>query len=132
MESEALRNLRTMRQIRTGTDLARDQKLRTTNSLSKTKEEVEHLQSLSDRRVGQILAKERKRFAAQEAAIEKSRRRVLRSREKLAATINRNRALTELRHELQQRTLGGERPYSHRPKSHQLHAEYLKQMELRY
>ncbi len=101
MVSETLRNIRTMRQIKTSLDLARSQKPKTTNSLSKTKDEVEYLLSLTDRRAGQILAKERKRFAAQEAAIDKSRQRVLRSRERLAVTINRNRALNKLRHELQ-------------------------------
>jgi hypothetical protein len=131
MESEALRNLRTMRQIRTGTDLVRDQKLRTTNSLSRTKEGVEYLQSLSDPRVGQILSKERKRFSTQEAGIEKSRRRLLRSRKKLAVTINRNRALTDLRHELQ-RTRWERRepvPAINEPSTVR---RYPKQMELRY
>jgi uncharacterized Fe-S radical SAM superfamily protein PflX len=131
MESEALRNLRTMRQIRTGTGLARGQKLRTTNSLSKTKEEVEHLQSLSDPRVGLILAEERKRFAAQEAAIEKSRRRVLKSREKLAVTINKNCALTELRHKLQRTRWEGRDPVPTTKQPSTAH-QYLKQMELRY
>jgi hypothetical protein len=131
MESEALRNLRTMRQIRTGTDLARDQKLRATNSLSKTKEEVEHLESLSDRGVAQILAKERKRFTAQEATIEKSRQRLLRSRKRLAITINRNRALTELRHELQRTRWEGRDPVP-TTKEPSTARRYLKQMELRY
>jgi hypothetical protein len=101
MQSEALRNIRTMRQIKTGHDLARSQKVRTTNSLSRTEEETAHLLSLTDRRIEQTLAKETKRFAAVEASIEKSRGRVLKAREKLAATINRNRALTELRYQLQ-------------------------------
>lgn len=110
MVSETLRNIRTMRQVKTSLDLARSQKLKTTNSLSKTKDEVESLLSLIDRRAGQILAKERKRFAAQEAAIDKSRQRVLRSRERLAVTINRNRALNELRHELQRARWEGRNP----------------------
>jgi len=131
MESEALRNLRTMRQIRTGTDLARNWKLRTTNSLSKTKEEVEYLQSLSARGVAQILAKERKRFATQEAVIEKSRRRVLRSREKLAVTINKNRALTELRHELQRARWEGRNSILLK-KEPLTEGRNLRQMELRY
>jgi hypothetical protein len=130
MESEALRNLRTMRQIRTGTDLARDQKLRATNSLSKTKEEVEHLESLSDRGVAQILAKERKRFTAQEATIEKSRQRLLRSRKRLAITINRNRALTELRHELQRTRWEGRDPVP-TTKEPSTARRYLKHMDLR-
>jgi hypothetical protein len=101
MQSEALRNIKTMRQVKTGHDLARNQRVRTTNSLSRTEEEAAHLLSLADRQAEQILAKETKRFAAMEASIEKSRGRVLKAREKLAATINRNRALTELRYELQ-------------------------------
>jgi hypothetical protein len=101
MQSEALRNIKTMRQIKTGQDLARSRMVRTTNSLSKTEEEMAHLLSLADRQAEQILAKEIKRFAAMEASINKSRGRVLKAREKLAATVNRNRALTELRYELQ-------------------------------
>ena len=101
MPSEALRNIRTMRQVKTSLDLARSQRVRTTNSLSRTEEAETHLLSLSDRQIEQILEKERKRFAAVEAAVDKSRRRLIQAREKLAATINKNRALTELRHELQ-------------------------------
>jgi hypothetical protein len=102
MESEALRNVRTMRQLKTGLDIARSQKLRTTNAVSKTMEEVKHLESLADRQLKQILSKEKNRFMAREAVVNRLRKQVLRSREKLAITINRNRALTELRHKLQQ------------------------------
>jgi hypothetical protein len=101
MQSEALRKIKTMRQVKTGHDLARSQKIRTTNSLSRTEEEAVHLLSLTDRRIEQTLAKETKCFAMMEASINKSRGRVLRAREKLAATINKNRALTELRYQLQ-------------------------------
>ena len=110
MQSETLRNIKTMRQVKTGHDLARRQRVKTTNSLSKTDEEAAHLLSLTDRRTGQILAKETKRFATMEASIEKSRGRVLKAREKLAATINRNRALTELRYELQRARWEGKDP----------------------
>jgi hypothetical protein len=101
MQSEALRNIKTMRQVRTGHDLAAGRRARTTNSLSKSEAEAARLLSLNDRRAEQVLAKETQRFAAMEASFDKSRGRVLKAREKLAATINRNRALTELRHELQ-------------------------------
>jgi predicted nucleic acid-binding Zn-ribbon protein len=101
MLSETLRNIRTMRQVKTSLDLTKKLGVKTTNSLSKTEEEVAHLQSLSDRQIEQILAKERKRSAAVEAAIDKSRRRLIKAREKLAATINKNRALNDLRYELQ-------------------------------
>jgi hypothetical protein len=107
MQSEALRNVRTMRQVKSSLDIARHQKSRTTNSLSRTEEEAAHLLSLSDPQAGQILAKERRRSAAMEASVDKSRQRLLRARDKLAATINKNRALTELRHELQQARFEG-------------------------
>jgi hypothetical protein len=101
MNSEALRNLRTMRQIRVGLDLIKKQKIRTTNSLSKTCSEVQYLQSLTDPKTERILAKEKRRFFAQQLSINKSRQRLLQTRNKLAATINRNQALMELRHDLQ-------------------------------
>jgi len=101
MQNEALRKIRTMRQVGTSIDVARNERVRTTNSLYQPEEEVARLQSLADRRLEQVLAKERKRFAAQEASVDKSRRRMLKSRDKLAAIINKNHALTELRHELQ-------------------------------
>ncbi len=82
-------------------DVARRQKLRTTNSLSKTAEEIRQLESLTDRRLGQVLETERRRFAAQEASVNKSRERVLASRKRLAIMVNRNRALAELRQQLQ-------------------------------
>jgi hypothetical protein len=101
MESEALRNIRTMRQVVTSLDIAGRHRCRTTNSLSKTPQETARLEGLHDRRLEQVLARERRRSAALEASVEKSRRRLLKSREKLAATINKNRALTTLRQELQ-------------------------------
>ena len=131
MKSEALRNVRTMRQVKTTLDLARGQKLRTTNSLSKTRGEVEYLESLTDRQLEQVLEKERRRSAAQEAAISKSRQRVLRAREKLAMTVNKNRALTELRRELQQARWEGKDPVA--PKVEMPASEQnLRQIELRY
>jgi hypothetical protein len=109
MQSEALRNIKTMRQVRTGHDLAR-KRIRTTNSLSRPAEEAERLLSFNDRQAEQVLAKEAQRFAAMEASFDKSRGRVLKAREKLAATINRNRALTELRYKLQQARWDGKEP----------------------
>ncbi len=132
MPSEALRNIRTMRQVKTNLDLARSQRVKTTNSLPRTEEEAAHLLSLTDRRAVQILAKETKRFAAMEASINKSRGRVLKAREKLAATINKNRALNELRRELQQARWEGNTP-SPATKAEMLSVEpKLSQVELKY
>jgi predicted nucleic acid-binding Zn-ribbon protein len=131
MQSEALRNVRTMRQVKTSLDLANNQRVKTTSSLSRTDEEVAYLKSLADGQVGQILSKENKRFAAMAASIDKSRQRLLRAREKLAATINKNRALTELRHELQQSRFEGKNPVpskaeipTRKPKLHQVELKY--------
>jgi len=110
MESEALKNVRTIRQVRTSLYVARSQKFRTTNSLSRRKEEIEYLASLSDRQLERVLAKERARFAAFDASVKRGRQRVLRARERLAVTINRNRALTELRQELQRARWEGRDP----------------------
>lgn len=129
MDSEALRNIRTMRQIKTG--VFGSQRLKTTNSLSRTKEETEHLESLTDRRLEQIIEKEKRRFMAQEISINKSRERLLRAREKLALTINKNRVLTELRHKLQRARSEAKVPAP--PKTKTSIAEYLlRQIELKY
>jgi hypothetical protein len=102
MESEALRKIRTLRQAKTSMDVARKKRVRTTNSLSKTKQELEHLEALTDpQEEERVLARERGRFASFEKSIEKSRHNILNSREKLAKIVNKNRALTELRHDLQ-------------------------------
>jgi hypothetical protein len=79
MPTEALRNIRTMRQVKSSLDIARHQKPRTTNSLSRIEEEAAHLLSLTDPRVKQILAKETKHFAAMEASMDRSRGRVQRA-----------------------------------------------------
>jgi hypothetical protein len=131
MESEALRDVRTMRQVKTSLDVARRKKVRTTNSLSKTKEEVARLESLADPRAEQVLSKETRRLAAFDASVHKSRERLVRSREKLAVTINKNRALTDLRRTLQQARWEGKDPAL--PKAEEPHPEQnLRQMEIRY
>ncbi len=103
MESEALRNIRTMRQVKSSLEVARNQRVKTTNSLSKTTVEIEHLEStgICNSQTAQILAKEKTRAAKFEASVERSRQKLLKSREKMASLINRNRALTNLRHEIQ-------------------------------
>ena len=131
MPSEALRNIRTMRHVKTSLDLAKSQRFKTTNSLSKTEEEATHLLSLADRRLVQVLAKETKRFAAMEVSVEKSRQRLLNSREKLAVTINRNRALTELRYQLQKARSEGKDPVSLK-KEPLAQGRNLPRMELNY
>jgi hypothetical protein len=102
MASEALRNIRTMRQVKTSLAVAASKKVKTASRLTRTGQEIESLESTGGRQTGQILAKERARFAAYDASVEKSRQRLLKSRERLAAIIGQNLRLTELRHELQE------------------------------
>jgi hypothetical protein len=103
MKSETLRNIRTMRQVKSSLEVARNQKFKTTSSLSKTPEEIENLNSigLTDNQTAQILAREKARAAKFEASVERSQQKLLNSRKKLAVLVNRNRALTTLRHEIQ-------------------------------
>lgn len=85
--------------------------IRTASSLFMTREEEKHLRSVMDfRALGVVVRKEKDKFARQDAAADKFRRNYFRAREKLAATINKNRALMELRHELQERRRAGEEP----------------------
>ena len=129
MRSEALRNVRTMRDVKTSLDVARGQRLRTTNSLGRTREEAGQVESPTDRRMEQTLEKERRRFAARETSINRSRQRVLMSREKLAMTLNRNRALTELRHQLQRSRWEGNDPAAPKVPAHR---QPNREIELRY
>jgi hypothetical protein len=102
MESESLRNIKTMRQVKSSLDVAMKKNVRTTNGLFKHKQVAEPIDPSSDRQIGQILAREKSRFTAYEGSVEKSRQRLLQSRKKLATIIRRNQALTEMKHQLQQ------------------------------
>ena len=137
MESEALRNIRTMRQVKTSLEVASKQKIKTTNSLFKTAEEIEHLESIGmdDSQLPQILAREKARTAKFEASVEKSRQKLLKSREKIAGLVNRNRALTQLRHEIQrERDQGKEAPSASPPavKPEKIKHGNLRGIELKY
>jgi hypothetical protein len=104
MESEALRNIRTLRQVKSSLEVAAKQRIKTTNSLYKTAEEIDHLESLGldSLQTAQVLDKEKARAAKLEASMDRSRQKLLKSRDKIACLVNRNRALTTLRHQIQQ------------------------------
>ena len=88
---------------------ARD--IRTASSLFMTREERESLVSAMDyRALGVEARREKDKFDRQDSVLEKFRKTYFRAREKLAATINKNKAMMELRHELQQRRRAGEEP----------------------
>ena len=105
--------IKLMGHSRNSTDIPRVRDIRTASSLFMTREERESLGSAMDyRALGLVARRERDKFARQDAVLEKFRETYFRAREKLAATINKNRALMELRHELQQRRRAGEEPAS--------------------
>jgi len=104
MKGEAISRIRTMRDIKTDPDITRAKKIKTTNSLSRTEQEMESLDSLDsieDKHLEQAPDKERRRFARQDAAVERTQKKLLDTRVNLARMLNKNRRVTELRHELQ-------------------------------
>ncbi|MDP2730151.1 MAG: hypothetical protein Q8O55_06695 [Dehalococcoidales bacterium] len=102
-----------MAHSRNSADIPRARDIRTASSLFMTREERESLGSAMDyRALGLVARRERDKFARQDSVLEKFRETYFRAREKLAATINKNQALMELRHELQQRRRAGEEPAS--------------------
>jgi len=130
MKSETLAFIRTMRDIRTDLDVRRTRKVKITNSLSKTKEEIESLESIEDKHLAQTLNKERQRFARQDAAVERSQKKLLDARVKLAAMVNKNRRVAELRHELQRARYEGKDPNPVGPEGS--NRKMFKEIEVRY
>jgi hypothetical protein len=101
--------IKLMTHSRNSHDIPRARDIRTVSSLFMTREERESLGSAMDyRALGLVTRREKDKFARQDSALEKFKEAYFRGREKLAATINKNRALMELRHELQQRRRVGE------------------------
>jgi hypothetical protein len=96
---------------RNSTDIPGARDIRTTSSLFMTREERESLRSAMDSRaLGPEVRKEKDKFARQDAVLEKFKKNYFIAREKLAAKINKNRAMMELRYELQERRRRGESP----------------------
>lgn len=102
MKSESLVGIKTFRNIKTDLEKRRGRKIKTTNSLSKTEEELKTIESIVDNRaLAQALQKERQRFARQDLAIKRAREKLLATRKKLAKIVNKNRKVVELRCQLQ-------------------------------
>jgi hypothetical protein len=100
-----------MAHSRNSTDIPGVRDIRTASSLFMTREERESLGSAMDlRALGLEARREKDKFARQDATVEKFQKSYFRARERLAATINKNRAMMELRHELQERRRRGESP----------------------
>ena len=103
--------IKLMAHSRNSNDIPRVRDIRTASSLFMTREERESLGSAMDfRALGLEVRREKDKFARQDATMEKFRKNYFVAREKLAAKINKNRAMMELRHELQERRRRGESP----------------------
>ena len=103
--------IKLMAHSRNSTDIPRVRDIRTASSLFMTKEERKSLGSAMDlRALGPEVRREKDKFARQDAVLEKFQKNYFIAREKLAAKINKNRAMMELRHELQERRRRGESP----------------------
>jgi transcriptional regulator of aromatic amino acid metabolism len=98
---------------RNSSDISGVKDIRTISSSSAfmTNEERESLEPAMDfRALGIDTRREIDKFARQDAAVERFQKNYFKARERLAAKINTNRALMELRHELQRRRRMGEGP----------------------
>jgi hypothetical protein len=131
MKSETLRNIRTLRQIKTSGDIWNERCPKTTNRNTRTEKEIKYLESLEDPYTKQILEAERQRLKAYKHAISKSQERILKVREKLARIINRNRAITQLRKNIQQ-SFWEDDPPSFSKEDSQNASNFKKQIELKY
>ena len=103
--------IKLMAHSRNSNDIPGVRDIRTASSLFMTREERESLGSAMDfRALGLEVRKEKDKFARQDATVEKFQKNYFVARERLAAKINKNRAMMELRHELQERRRNGESP----------------------
>ena len=111
MEKRLPGKIRLMGQTKNSSDMPAVRNIRTASSLFMTREERESLKSAMDfRALGREARRERDKFARQDATVEKFQKNYYKARERLAAKINKNRSLMELRRELQKRRRMGEDP----------------------
>jgi hypothetical protein len=107
MKHESLVAIKTFRDFRTGLENRSERKIKTTNSLFRTKKEQKILESLlDDQELSQAIQKDIQRFAQQDLAIKKSQEKILKIRDKLAKTVNKNKQVLEWRQKLQKGSWG--------------------------
>ena len=107
MKHESLVALKTFRDFKTGLENRNERKIKTTNSLFRTKKEQKILESLlDDQELSQVIQKDTQRFAQQDLAIKKSQDKMLKIRDKLAKTVNKNKQVLKLRQKLQKGSWG--------------------------
>jgi len=118
MKEKAPGYIKLMGHSRNSTNIPGARDIRTASSMFMTREERESLGAAMDwRKLGGEARREKDKFARQDQTIEKFKANYFKAREKLAATINKNQAMMELRHELQQRRRAGEEPQAQTPNS---------------
>jgi len=107
MKHESLVALKTLRDFKTGLENRNQRKIKTTNSLCRTKKEQEILEALTDdKELSQTRQIDIQRFAQQDLAVKKSQEKMLLIRDKLARTVNKNKKIIELRQKLQKGSWG--------------------------
>lgn len=107
MKHESLVAIKTFRDFKTGLENRSERKIKTTNSLCRTKKEQNILESLlDDQELSQAIQKDIQRFAQQDLAIKKSQEKILKIRDKLAKTVNKNKQVLECRQKLQKGSWG--------------------------
>ena len=107
MKHESIVTLKTFRDFKTGLENRSERKIKTTNSLFRTKKEQKILESLlDDQELSQAIQKDIQRFAQQDLAIKKSQEKILKIRDKLAKTVNKNKQVLEWRQKLQKGSWG--------------------------
>ena len=107
MKHESLVAIKTFRDFKTGLENRSERKIRTTNSLCRTKKEQKILGSLmDDKELSQTRQIDIQRFAQQDLAVKKSQEKILKIRDKLTKTVNKNKKIIELRQKLQKGSWG--------------------------
>jgi len=102
MKHESLVAIKTFRDFKTGLENRNQRKIRTTNSLSRSKKEQKILETLvDDKELSQELQKDILRFSKQDLAVKKSQEKMLEIRDKLSKIVNKNKQVLELRKKLQ-------------------------------
>lgn len=111
MKHESLVAIKTFRDFKTGLENRSERKIKTANSLFRTKKEQKILESLlDDKELSHAIQKDIQRFAQQDLAIKKSQEKILKIRDKLTKTVNKNKQIIEWRQKLQKES--GEKVHS--------------------
>jgi hypothetical protein len=102
MRRESFNYLRTMRQIKTGLDLARGPKrIQTTGARYRASFEKELEPHINERAIAVEIENEQRKFVRQNQALARSRQKLIATRGRLFATKAKNERLMVLRHALQ-------------------------------